>query len=78
MTDRTCLDVAADAVHKIPYSAVWPTDVARAALDAIHPALAHLTPDDVTTVFDHYVWYVNEFLPDGERPHRIAEVLSRV
>ena len=54
MTDRTNLDVAADEIERVVKSDLdYATehDVARAALDAIHPALADLTPDDVAAIF---------------------------
>ena len=69
MTDRINLDVAADAFHDAgcqlgaacthhgPRNR--PISTMRAALDAIHPALAELTPDDVTAIFTGHLVRMN-------------------
>ena len=60
MTDKNNLDIAAAALARVGPGVfnepgLW-TREARAALDAIHPALADLTPDDVAAIFALVVW----------------------
>ena len=53
MTDRTNLDVAAEAMFRAidVTRTQGPTEYTKVVLDAIHPALADLTPDDVAVIF---------------------------
>lgn len=83
MGDRTCLDVAAAAVRAlgewrreddqwISGRMVNAVEGCRAALDAIHPALADLTPDDVAALFEIALSHPGESVPV-----HAWEVLSR-
>ena len=76
MTDRTNLDVAAEAMsaaYRVTPFHVTDDVIARAALDAIHPALAHLTPADVDRIIRGFMRVYRGTALEG----KLIEVLSR-